>query len=150
MKVRADIAELLRAGHSETHIAHHLHVDRGTVARARKLLGLPTPRRGKRSRYPSLAAVFLGNTEQLDDGHVRWTGYRDGTSNTPLVLHGGQRVPAPRVAFQLHHGRKPIGKALPACGMKGCVAGAHLADRRIREANKRADRAFDAIFGASA
>lgn len=100
-----------------------------------------------RSRYPSLASVFQGNTEQLDDGHARWAGYRDAASNTPLVFHNGQKTPAPKVAFRLHYGRDPVGKPLPTCRMKGCIAGAHLADRPMREANARADAAFEAIFG---
>ncbi|MYS44081.1 hypothetical protein GTY23_23180 [Streptomyces sp. SID5998] len=149
MRIRADVAELLKAGKPERHIAQDLGIDRATVRRAREALGLPAPRRGKRSRYPSLAAVLRGNSEFLDDGHVRWTGYRDSRSNTPLVLHGGQRIPAPRAAFQLHYGREPVGKSLPICGMRGCIAGEHLADRLIRDANARADALFDAIFGES-
>ncbi|MGW5123229.1 hypothetical protein ACWEQ7_04035 [Streptomyces sp. NPDC004069] len=147
MMVRSDVAELLKAGKPESHIARELGVDRGTVRRAREALGLPAPRRGKRSMYPSLADVVRGNSEQLDDGHVRWTGYRDAHSNTPLVLYCGQRIPAPRAAFQLHYGREPVGKPLPTCGMHGCIAGEHLADRPMREANARVDILFTAIFG---
>lgn len=147
MKVRSDVAAMLREGKADRDIARELHIDPVTVARARQALGMPAPRRRSRSKYPSLADVFNGNTERLDDGHVRWTGYRDATSNTPLVFYLAERTPAPKVAFRLHYGRDPIGKPLPTCGMTGCVAGAHLADRPIREANRRADAAFDAIFG---
>lgn len=100
-----------------------------------------------RSRYPSLAAVFEGNSEQVDGGHVLWVGYRDAHSNTPIVFYGGTKTPAPKVAFQLHYGRDPVGKPLPTCGMTGCIAGPHLADRPMREANARADAAYEAIFG---
>ncbi|MFG3660275.1 helix-turn-helix domain-containing protein [Streptomyces sp. NPDC047706] len=41
MKVRADIAALIRAGHTNASIAHRLHCDRSTVARARRALDLP-------------------------------------------------------------------------------------------------------------
>ncbi|MFF9124388.1 helix-turn-helix domain-containing protein [Streptomyces sp. NPDC014889] len=149
MKVRADVAELLKTGKPERQIAQELGIDRATVRRTREALGLPAPRRGKRSKYPSLVDVLRGNSEPLDDEHVRWTGYRDARSNTPLVLHGGQRIPAPRAAFQLHYGREPVGKPLPTCGMHGCIAGEHLADRPMREANARVDVLFDAIFGGS-
>jgi hypothetical protein len=41
MKVRADIAELIRAGHTNTRIAHQLGCSRGTVNRVRQALRLP-------------------------------------------------------------------------------------------------------------
>ncbi|WP_416976665.1 helix-turn-helix domain-containing protein [Streptomyces sp. T028] len=149
MKVRADVAEMLRAGVPHSRIARELGVSQGTVRRTNHALGLPAPLRGGRpSRYPTLVAVFRGNSEETEDGHVRWTGYRDASSNTPLLFYAGEKTPAPKAAFQLHYGREPIGKPLPTCGMTGCIAGAHLADRPMREANARADAAYDAIFGA--
>ncbi|HEY9353643.1 MAG TPA: helix-turn-helix domain-containing protein [Nocardioides sp.] len=41
MKVRADIAALIREGHTNASIAHRLHCARSTVARAREALNLP-------------------------------------------------------------------------------------------------------------
>lgn len=41
MRVRADIAELIRAGHTNASIAHRLGCDRSTVANARRALRLP-------------------------------------------------------------------------------------------------------------
>lgn len=41
MKIRADIAELVRAGHSDSHIAHRLHCHPSTVNRVRQALRLP-------------------------------------------------------------------------------------------------------------
>ena len=41
MKVRADIAALIREGHTNTSIARRLHCDPSTVARARRALQLP-------------------------------------------------------------------------------------------------------------
>jgi len=41
VKVRADIAELLRAGHTNASIAHRLGCDPSTVANARRALRLP-------------------------------------------------------------------------------------------------------------
>ncbi|MFE7233963.1 helix-turn-helix domain-containing protein [Streptomyces sp. NPDC057596] len=41
MKVRADVAALIREGHTNASIAHRLHCDRRTVARAREALRLP-------------------------------------------------------------------------------------------------------------
>ena len=41
MKVRADIAALIREGHTNASIAHRLHCDPSTVANARRALRLP-------------------------------------------------------------------------------------------------------------
>lgn len=41
MKVRADIAALIREGHTNASIARRLYCDRSTVARARRALQLP-------------------------------------------------------------------------------------------------------------
>lgn len=41
MKIRADIAALVRAGHSDASIAHRLRCGRGTVNRVRHALRLP-------------------------------------------------------------------------------------------------------------
>jgi hypothetical protein len=41
MKVRADIAALIREGHTNAHIARRLYCDPSTVARARRALRLP-------------------------------------------------------------------------------------------------------------
>ncbi|SCF61984.1 helix-turn-helix domain-containing protein [Streptomyces sp. Ncost-T10-10d] len=41
MKVRADIATLIRDGHTDESIAHRLGCNRATVARARQALRLP-------------------------------------------------------------------------------------------------------------
>lgn len=146
MKVRADIAELLRQGVPQMQIARQLHVAPTTVQKTREALGLPAPRCGRRHTYASLEDAFRHGAEPTEDGHVHWTGYRD-KDGTPRVCYRQQPQAAPRVAFLLHHGREPVGKALPTCGVKGCIAGAHLADRPMREANQRADKAFTAIFG---
>lgn len=44
MKVRADIAALIRAGHSDASIAHRLHCSRSTVWETRRALRLPPAR----------------------------------------------------------------------------------------------------------
>lgn len=41
MKVRADIAALIREGHTNAYIARRLYCDPSTVARARRALHLP-------------------------------------------------------------------------------------------------------------
>lgn len=41
MKIRADIAELIRAGHTDASIARRLHCGTTTVGNTRRALGLP-------------------------------------------------------------------------------------------------------------
>lgn len=146
MKVRADIAELLRQNVSQAQIVRQLHVTPLTVQQAREALGLPAPRTGRRYTYASLEDAFRHGAQAIDGGHVQWVGYRD-KDGTPRVCYRQQPQAAPRVAFVLHNGREPVGKALPTCGVKGCIAGEHLADRPMREANRRADALYGAIFG---
>lgn len=145
MKIRADIAELLHADVPHLHIARQLGVSRETVRATHRALRLPARVRGGGPTHPSLEDAYRAHTEPGPDGHMRWTGYTDGS--LPIVFHSNQHTPAPRVAFRLHHGRDPEGRLIRTCDMPGCVAGAHYADQRIREANRRADKAFTAIFG---
>ncbi|MFD1656951.1 helix-turn-helix domain-containing protein [Streptomyces caeni] len=148
MKIRADIAALLRAGMPESHIAAQLHVSPRTVRATRRALGLPAPKRGGAPvTYASVEDAFRANTAPVDGGHVRWTGYTDSVSGLPVLCYRGRRQTAPRVAFTSHHGREPVGKVRRTCEYEGCIAGAHLADRLIREANQRADAAYPGIFG---
>ncbi|MDX3294651.1 hypothetical protein PV569_13135 [Streptomyces scabiei] len=145
--IRRDIEALLRAGMPQLQIARRLHVSTVRVQRTREALGLPAPDHGGRSRYATLAEAFADNTAPVGAGHLRWTGCAPGT---PTVCFRRRRLRATRVSFELHHGRPPVGTARPVCGMTGCLAGAHLADRPMREANRRADKAYSAIFGKSA
>ncbi|MER7801202.1 hypothetical protein ABTX71_12810 [Streptomyces parvulus] len=145
MKVRADIAELLRAGTPHIEIARQLHVRRDTVRETHKALRLPAPVRGGGSPHATVEDAYRAHAVPAADGHVTWTGYGVGTR--AVVCHGGRRIAVQRVAFRLHHGRDAEGRLTRTCTMPGCVAGAHYADRRIREANARSDRAFAAIFG---
>lgn len=145
MKVRADIAALLQAGVHHQDIARQLHVSRKTVSAAHHALQLPPRVRGGGAPHATLVDAYRAHATPVDDGHVQWTGPMDGS--LPVVCHSGQRTPAPRVAFRLHHGRDPEGRLRRTCDMPSCAAGAHYADRRIRQANQRADRAFAAIFG---
>lgn len=145
MNIREDIAGMLRAGHTQIHIVRTLHVAPITVQRTREALGLPAPKPGPRPPA-SFEDVFRAYATPAEDGHVRWTGAVS-SSNVPAAWMSNKFRSAYRIAFELHHGREPIGRVKVACGTPVCVAGGHLEDRQIREANRRADNAFDAIFG---
>ena len=144
MKIRNDITELLHADLPLTHICRQLRVGAITVQRTREALGLPAPRAGRRPL--TMEEAFRKGTRPIGSGHLLWIGHRS-KDNTPRCCFNKTSLPAPRASFLLHHGREPIGKALPTCGLDYCVAGEHLADRPMREANQRADRAFAVIFG---
>jgi len=148
MKIRADIAELLKAGHTHLDIARQLHVSRKTVSATHHALQLPARVRGGGAPHQSFEDAYRAHAVPADDGHVQWTGHMDGT--LPVVCHAGRRTPAPRIAFRLHHGRDPEGRLRRTCDLPGCAAGAHYADKRIRDAHRRADKAFDVIFGGAA
>lgn len=146
MNVRADIAELLRAGYSDRAIARQLSVDaKQTVAPARAFLGLP---KAKSGRKPAATPedLFWRRVQPVDGGHILWTGHRQPAADggCPVFRHGGRLWTAYRVAFKIRHGREPEGKVTPTCARYGCVAPNHTQDRRIRERTKET---FAAIFG---
>lgn len=145
MKIRADVAELLRAGYSDTAIARQLGVDRAkTVARARAALGLPKHKPGT-TPAATPEDLFWRRVKPTDDGHMEWTGYI--THTTPALRHNGHLITAYRVAFRIANGRNPEGYALPSCGRDGCVKPGHHADRVDRAREKRVDALYTGIFG---
>lgn len=60
MKIRADIAELIRAGHTDANIAHQLGCHRTTAARARRAL-----------RYPPAQELSRLYAEAIPTGRVK-------------------------------------------------------------------------------
>ncbi|MEU0207401.1 hypothetical protein [Streptomyces canus] len=147
---RETIAALLREGLPNIRVARQVGVAPATVQRIRDDLGLPAARPGRRNTYASLEEAFRANTQRTDDGHLRWTGYTHPKTGSQYVCFRQERLTAAKVAFTLHLGREPEGRVWPGCGMNGCVEGAHLADRLMRQANERADKAFAVIFGGAA
>jgi hypothetical protein len=71
MKVRSDIAALIRAGHTNAHIAHRLHCDPATVSKARQAL-----------RFPPAGALARIYAEEAPTGRV--DEYRPPTGRMPL------------------------------------------------------------------
>lgn len=173
MKVRADVTELLLAGHSNAEVARRCHIDPTTAAKARAALGLPKAKPGiKPAATPE--DLFWHRVQPTEDGHMEWTGYRVG--GTPALRHGGCHRTAYRIAYRIATGREPEGHALPSCGRDHCVRPGHHADRadraraearatavrawargrkraaraREREREKRVDALYEQIFGVSA
>lgn len=139
MKVRADIADMLRNGATTTEVMTALHVAHGTVVKTREALDIPAPARNGRPLQP-LADQFNANSEPVEGGHRRWTGYV--YKGVPVLGRQGRHVSAYRVAFEVLHERKPIGNVKPGCDYPGCVA--HVQDRPMRE---QLNAQFAAIFG---
>lgn len=131
MKVRADIAELLRAGHSDHEIARRLHVCERTASQTRRALRLPTHRPGAKPAA-SAEELFRSRTLPIGGGHLKWTGYRT-NAGVPFFRWRKKGVTAYRFAFTLRHGRDPIGYAKPGCGYPQCVAPDHVEDQPMRD-----------------
>jgi hypothetical protein len=148
MNVRADVAELLRAGYSDRAIGRRLNIDPKKVSDARTTLGLPKARSGKK---PTATAedLFWRRTQPTDDGHLMWTGSRS-SSGIPSLRHGGRNLSAYRIAFLIANGREAEGYALPSCGREECVKPGHHADRADRQQEKRVDALYAGIFGPDA
>lgn len=145
MKVRADIAELLRAGCSNREIAARLHVDAGTAAAARRTLGLPKHRSGVRPAS-SPQDLFRQRVRPVAGGHLEWIGYHT-NSGTPALRWAGRQLTAGRVAFVMRHNREPVGQVRAGCDYEGCLAEDHIQDQPMRD---RLNTTFTAIFGDAA
>lgn len=149
MKIRADIAELLRQGVPQSHIARQLHCAPITVQRHREALGIAP--KSCRVLPATLEEAFHQYTRPTPDGHVEWTG--PVCEGTPRLTFQGTVLPARHVAFLLHHGRKPDGRVTACTNLKGCVAPACLRDKPMREQErqqeKNLDRLYAGIFGAA-
>ncbi|PKA32883.1 hypothetical protein SM8_031950 [Streptomyces sp. SM8] len=117
---------------SDRSVYLRLGVSAQRVARVRAELRMAPFRRGPRPRFASWAELYAAYAVPLADGHVGWAGRRTGRSE-PVMRLRHRTETAGRYAFRTQHGREPVGNARRTCGMPGCVAGAHLADRRMRE-----------------
>lgn len=142
MIIRADVADLLRAGHSNAAIARQTGIDPQTAASARVALGLPKHRPG-RTPATSVEELFRARAKQAEGGHLAWTGTRT-YDGTPVVRYSGHLQSAYRIAFTIRHGRDPEGHVRPGCDHDGCVHPDHVEDRPMRQRNRAA---FAAIFG---
>lgn len=138
---RSEIITLLQEGRSNRYIAHTLGTRRTRVARLRAELDLPP---AKPAPGLTLEQKWRTHARPVIGDHMRWTGGVRGC--TPNLVHGARNHSARRVAFELGHGRDPVGRVLPGCGQPWCVAPEHATDASMR----RADALFGSIFGRAA
>lgn len=143
MKLRADIAVLIRDGHSDTFIARDLGAAKLTVAKTRRAMGLPPI---QLRSVLTLDQKWATHAQPETAGHMAWDGPRN-SSGVPILKHHRDRHQARAVAFRRRYGRDPIGYVTATCEHKWCVADDHVADKPMREqlANQ-----FAAIFGSAA
>jgi hypothetical protein len=141
VKIRADIAELLRAGLPDRVISKRLRCDRKTVAAARAALRLPKTPPGSRQR--PLADLLAARTEPVEGGHMRWTGTVN-NAGSPVLNRGEGPRSVHRLVFIARHGSEPVGKVRTGCDYPGCVHEDHVEDQPMRERNRDT---YAAIFG---
>ena len=142
MKIRKDIADMLRDGHSDSDTAKALDIDVKAVAAARRILGIPRHKPG-RTAASSPQELFRERTRPVDGGHLEWTGYRT-NDGTPFFRWKKQGFTAGRVAFVMQHGRAPVGRVRAGCDYEGCVAPGCVEDQPMRD---QLTSTFNAIFG---
>lgn len=142
MKIRADVAAMLRAGRSDRDISRTLHVDAKTAAAARAALRIPKARSGP-AAATSPQDLFRRRTEAVDGGHLKWTGHI-GSNGIPVIRWAGRLSSVYQLAFVMRYGRPPVGQVRPGCGFHGCVAPDHVQDQPMRVRDREA---YAAIFG---
>ncbi|MGW8326526.1 hypothetical protein ACWGLE_01320 [Streptomyces sp. NPDC055897] len=143
MKIRTDVAELLRAGVPLIQIVRTLHVATITVQRTREALGLPAPSTTRTDLPATLEEAFYQRTEDLPDGHRRWIGTRLTAGHLSFNFQGHKHRAYP-TAFRIRWGREPVGNVRPGCDVEDCITPAHVEDRPMRDKNRAT---YAAIFG---
>jgi hypothetical protein len=136
---RADITAMLRDGHSNSRIMRELRCDKQRVIRIRTELDLPAFVKAEQTR--TLEEKWALFTRPVEDGHLLWTGTRGTSAGTPVLAYKENLYTAASIAFTIQHGRQPHGYVLPDCGMKHCVAPAHVNDEAGRQQTRREARA---------
>ena len=144
MRIRADIAELLRQGVPQIQIARQLHVAQLTVQKTSEALGLPAPKIC-RVLAATIEEAINNYSRPADGGHVEWTGPK--RNGCPSFVFDGRHYYARRLVFSFEHQREPVGNVTVACEVPACVAGRCLQDQQMRRREKRVDSLYDGIFG---
>lgn len=122
------VQQLIGEGLTNTEIGRILRMERQTVGRIRRELGLPNV-----PHQPlTLDEKWATFTRPVNGGHLEWTGERQTTSGTPVMRYREHAYTAARIAFRIRHGREPEGYARPECGLPHCVAPAHIDDTTTR------------------
>lgn len=122
------ITLLLNQGLSNTAIAARLHCDRhrvGDIRRALDMANVPKQPLTLEEKWATL-------TRPVDGGHLEWLGERGKLSGTPVMRYREQSHSPAGIAFRIQHGREATGYAYAECGLRHCVAPAHVDDETTR------------------
>ncbi|MDX3830698.1 hypothetical protein PV730_45005 [Streptomyces scabiei] len=147
--VDAQAVTMLRAGATYDEIRSALRLDPNRISRLRKQHSIPVP---PRDRWAPLRLTVEESFTRYarptpEGGHLIWTGPRSGRGLD--LIASGRTHNARHVAFRKHYGRDPDGQTRRTCDQPDCIAGAHLTDRTLRQANQHADKKIERIFGSS-
>ncbi|MDV5145885.1 hypothetical protein R1T08_17135 [Streptomyces sp. SBC-4] len=137
---RTVIASMLTAGHSIAEILRTHKVSQDRVRAVRNDLGIPPHPPG--AKPEPIEQTFRRRAIPTEDGHLVWP-----TTDYHIKTVEGGSISATRYAFQQRHGRPPVGKVLPGCGIARCVHPDHVEDRPMREA---LTSQLNLIFGSAA
>lgn len=118
-----EIVEAIRSGLSDPKAAAGLGVGRSVVRRIRHRLGV----KPFSAVVDTARRITTLTTDPDADGHVLWTGSVS-TAGVPVVRFGGRDVAVARVVYERRTGRAPVGIVKADCGVRGCVAPAHIVD----------------------
>jgi len=88
---------------------------------------------------------FEMKVDRTGDCHL-WTGGCSG-DGYGFIKVGARIVSAHRYAFELHHGRSPVGLVLHDCGNRRCVRPEHLYEGDARQNAADRDRHGTTAFG---
>jgi hypothetical protein len=127
---------LLLAGATVQRIRDEVGISAPTILRIRREAGLPVPGNGGGPKPRTIDDAIAASVEPYGDGHARWTGPTAG-GGVPQLHAEGQRFNTRHLLFERHHGRPPVGYVRSSCSEQACVAGAHLTDALIRDADRR-------------
>ena len=140
MRIRPEIAALIRDGHSNRYIAAEVGASKVTVRRVRAHLGYPP--------IVSRSVLTIGQVwgtyaRPVGVGHIEWAGPTS-HNGVPVFTHRGTRYQARAVAFRRRYGRDPVGYVKATCDHPGCVSPDHVADQPMRQ---QLTTTYTAIFG---
>lgn len=123
------VCDLIDEGLTNTAIGQRLHLERQTVGRIRRALGIANVAQ----QSLTLQEKWAARTRPVEGGHLEWTGERQSTSGTPVMRYREKAYSAARIAFRIKHDREPEGYAKSECGMQHCVAPDHVDDTATRD-----------------
>jgi hypothetical protein len=129
---REQIIAALQAGHSIYRINKELRADRARIRTIRDEIGLATYARPELT----IEDKWHQYARPVDGGHMEWTGEHSTTRGTPLLSYKERHYTAAAIAFRIRTGRTPEGQVFTDCGMKRCVAPAHVEDAPGRRRNR--------------